>query len=118
MANRCWSSSSPFGETPAGTQFVQLGEYLKEKDENLLNVVALAWTEGAMDMHPKAAYSAWWRSSIKVIRETPKIVDAFSPLVDVPANFVFDKGGKRPFGDGQRDYIDKDRLAEILAGAK
>jgi hypothetical protein len=56
--------------------------------------------------------------AIKVIRETPKIVDAFSPLVDVPANFVFDKGGKRPFGDGQWDYIDKDRLAEILAGAK
>jgi hypothetical protein len=56
--------------------------------------------------------------AIKAIREAPKIVDAFSLLVDVPDNLVFVKGGKRLFGDGQRDYIDKDRLAEILAGAK
>ena len=100
---------------------MQFGEYLKENGENPLNVVALAWTEGRYEYASEGRLQRMvekFHPAIKVIRETPKIVDAFSPLVYVPDNFVFDKGGKRLFGDGQQNYIDKDRLAEILAGAK
>jgi hypothetical protein len=56
--------------------------------------------------------------AIKIIRETPKIGDAFSPLVYVPVNFVFDKVGKWLFPNSPQGNIDKDKLAEILAAAK
>jgi len=82
---------------------VQLGEYLKENGENSLNVVAVAWTEGRYGYASEGRLQRMvekFHPAIKVIRETPKIVDAFSPLVYVPANFVFDKGGKRLFGVG------------------
>jgi hypothetical protein len=53
---------------------------------------------------------------IKVISKTPKITGAFSSLVYAAAHFAFDKGGKRLFRNGQREYIGQDKLAAILAG--
>lgn len=94
---------------------MQLGEYLKENGENSLNVVALAWTEGRYEYASEGRLQRMvekFHPAIKVICETPKIVDAFSPLVYVPDNFVFDKGGKQLFGDDQQNYVDKDRLAK------
>ena len=100
---------------------MQLGEYLKEKGEDSLNIVAVAWTEGRYGYASEGRLQRMvekFHSAIRVIRETPDVVEAFSPLVYVPANFVFDKTGKRLFGDGNREYIDKDRLAQILGTAK
>jgi len=100
---------------------VQLGEYLKEKGEDSLNIVAVAWTEGRYGYASEGRLQRMvekFHPAIRVIRETPDVVKAFSPLVYVPANFVFDKTGKRLFGDGNREYIDKDRLAQILGAAK
>tara|TARA_B100000676_G_C17772741_1_gene677611 strand:- start:277 stop:579 length:303 start_codon:yes stop_codon:yes gene_type:complete len=100
---------------------VQLGEYLKEKGEDSLNIVAVAWTEGRYGYASEGRLQRMvekFHPAIRVIRETPDVVEAFSPLVYVPANFVFDKTGKRLFGDGNREYIDKDRLAQILGTAK
>ena len=100
---------------------MQLGEYLKEKGEDSLNIVAVAWTEGRYGYASEGRLQRMvekFHPAIRVIRETPDVVEAFSPLVYVPANFVFDKTGKRLFGDGNRDYIDKERLAQILGTAK
>ncbi len=100
---------------------MQLGEYLKEKGEDSLNIVAVAWTEGRYGYASEGRLQRMvekFHPAIRVIRETPDVVEAFSPLVYVPANFVFDKTGKRLFGDGNREYIDKDRLAQILGTAK
>ncbi|MBG03460.1 MAG: hypothetical protein CMM59_05230 [Rhodospirillaceae bacterium] len=100
---------------------MQLGEYLKEKGEDSLNIVSVAWTEGRYGYASEGRLQRMvekFHPAIRVIRETPDVVEAFSPLVYVPANFVFDKTGKRLFGDGNREYIDKDRLAQILGTAK
>ena len=100
---------------------MQLGEYLKEKGEDSLNIVAVAWTEGRYGYASEGRLQRMvekFHPAIRVIRETPDVVEAFSPLVYVPANFVFDKTGKRLFGDGNREYIDKDRLAQMLGTAK
>jgi hypothetical protein len=78
-----------------------------------LNVVAIDWTEGSLQRVMGKFYPI-----IKVICETPKFVDAFSPLIYVPANFVFNKGGKRLLRNGQRECICKDTPAAILAGTK
>jgi hypothetical protein len=56
--------------------------------------------------------------AIKVIPKTPKIIGALSPLVNAAAHFAFDKGSKRLFRNGQREYIGQDKLAGILAGTK
>lgn len=100
---------------------MQLGEYLKEKGEDSLNIVAVAWTEGRYGYASEGRLQRMvekFHPAIRVIRETPDVVEAFSPLVYVPANFVLDKTGKRLFGDGNREYIDKDRLAQMLGTAK
>jgi hypothetical protein len=55
---------------------------------------------------------------IKIISKTPKIIGAFSPLVYAAAHFAFDKGGKRLFRNGQREYISQGKLAAILASKK
>ena len=76
---------------------MQLGEYLKENGENSLNVIAIAWTEGRYGYASKGHLQRMvekFHPANKDFRETPKIVDAFSPLVYVPATFIFDKGGK------------------------
>jgi hypothetical protein len=100
---------------------VQLGDYLKENGEDAIGIVAVAWTEGRYGFASEGRLQRMvekFHPAIKVIRETPEIVEAFSPLVYVPANFVFDAGGKRLFGDGNREYIDKEKLGEILAAGK
>ena len=51
---------------------------------------------------------------IRVIRETEQINEDFAPLVYVPENFVVDKNGKLVFGDGSREFLDKERLAVLL----
>ncbi len=97
---------------------MQLGEYLTEKGEDSINIVAISWTEGRYGSPSEGRLQRMvekFHLAIKVIRETPDVVDAFSPLVYVPANFVFDKNGTRLFGNGQLEYIDKGRLAAILA---
>ncbi len=52
--------------------------------------------------------------AIRVVHETPELVKAFSPLVYVPANFVFDKTGKRIYGDGQRNPMNAEDLMRII----
>ncbi len=52
--------------------------------------------------------------AIRVVHETPELVKAFAPLVYVPANFVFDKTGKRIFGDGKRNPINAEDLMRII----
>ena len=86
-----------------------------------MNIIAISWTEGrygpasegrlqrmAKTMHP----------SIRVIRATETIDKGFSPLVYVPANFVFDGKGKRAHGNGSRNPMDKAELKRILASLK
>lgn len=100
---------------------MQLGDYLKENGEDAIGIVAVAWTEGRYGFASEGRLQRMvekFHPAIKVIRETPEIVEAFSPLVYVPANFVFDARGKRLFGDGNREYIDKEKLGEILAAGK
>ena len=68
---------------------MQLGEYLKEKGEDSLNIVAVAWTEGRYGYASEGRLQRMvekFHPAIRVIRETPNVVEAFSPLVYVPAH--------------------------------
>ncbi|MDA0241051.1 MAG: hypothetical protein O3A84_13635 [Proteobacteria bacterium] len=100
---------------------MELSEYLKKGGTEKINIIAISWTEGrygdanegrlqrfVKDFHP----------AIRVIRSTDKIDKAFSPLVYVPANFVFDKNGKRAHGNGSRNPMSGEELDRILASMK
>ena len=66
---------------------MQLGEYLTEKGEDSINIVAISWTEGRYGSPSEGRLQRMvekFHLAIKVIRETPDVVDAFSPLVYVP----------------------------------
>lgn len=55
---------------------------------------------------------------IPVVRETDDLVKAFSPLEQVPANFVYNRSGKLIYGDGSPKLMTKKQLEGLLAGSK
>lgn len=97
---------------------MQLREFLNKGGTEKLNVIAISWTEGRYGSASEGRLRSMVRDfhpAIKVIRATDEIERAFSPLVYVPANFVFDGKGKRVWGNGSRHYLDQDELARIIA---
>jgi len=99
---------------------VQLRELLDEGWKGKVGIVAISWTEGRYGHASEARLQRMvgkFHPDIRVIRETPRINDAFAPLVYVPANFVFDRNGKLIYGDGNREELDKERLIALLERA-
>ena len=84
-------------------------------------MIGSSWTEGGYGV-PSAGrlqlVSAEVDPAIRLIRETPAIVDAFSPLDYVPTTFLYDTGGKLAVGDGERDFLSKDLIRKLVAGLK
>ena len=98
-------------------EFVQLRELLEDGWKDKVGIVAISWTErryGHVAEERLHRMVSEFHPVIRVIRETEQINEDFAPLVYVPANFVFDKNGKLVFGDGSREYLDKERLAVLL----
>jgi hypothetical protein len=96
---------------------VQLRELLEDGWKDKVGIVAISWTEGRYGHASEGRLQRMvseFHPDIRVIRETEQINEDFAPLVYVPANFVFDKNGKLVFGDGSREYLDKERLAVLL----
>jgi hypothetical protein len=100
---------------------VQLRELLDENWKDEVHVVAINWTEGRYGSISDDRLQRMVRSfhpDIRVIRETEQINDDFAPLVYVPANFMFDKNGKLIYGDGNREYLSKEKLIALLKKAR
>ncbi len=96
---------------------MQLREYLNEGGAEKINVVAISWTEGRYGNPSEVRLQRMVRTfhpAIRVIRASKRIERDFSPLVYVPANFVFNDQGRRVFGDGQRYFLNKVELARIV----
>jgi hypothetical protein len=99
---------------------VQLREMLDEGWKDKIGIVAVSWTEGRYGSASEGRLQRIVREfhpDIRVIRETQQINDDFAPLVYVPANFLFDKNGKRIYGDGNREYLSKEKLVGLLEQA-
>lgn len=99
---------------------MQLRNLLDDGWKGKLGIVAISWTEGRYGYASEARLQRMvgeFHPDIRVIRETPQINDDFAPLVYVPANFLFDKDGKRIFGDGSREYLSQERLIALLEKA-
>lgn len=100
---------------------MELSEYLSKGGTEKINVIAISWTEGRYGSANESRLQRMvkgFHPAIRVIRATDKIDKDFSPLVYVPANFVFDKTGKRVYGNGSRNPMSGDELDRILAGMK
>lgn len=98
---------------------MQLREFLNENGTDKLSVIAISWTEGRYGDPSPIRLKRMVREfhpAIHVISETPDIVKAFSPLVYVPANFIFDGKGRLVFGDGNREPLDKEDVARLIKG--
>ena len=96
---------------------MQLREFLNEKGTDKLSIVAISWTEGRYGnvSQPRLARMVReFHPDIRVVSETPDIVKAFSPLVYVPANFIFDRIGKLVYGDGNREYLSKEAVERLI----
>ena len=90
---------------------------LDEGWKDKIGIVAISWTEGRYGNASEGRLQRMvdaFHPDIRVIRETQQINDDFAPLIYVPANFLFDKNGKRVFGDGSREYLSKERLIALL----
>ena len=99
---------------------MQLRELLDEGWKGKVGIVAVSWTEGRYGFASEGRLQRMvgeFHPDIRVIRETPQIVDAFAPLVYVPANFVFDRTGKLIHGDGNREYLGKEKLIALFEKA-
>jgi hypothetical protein len=98
---------------------VQLKHYLNDGGLDKLNVIAISWTEGRYGNASESRLRSMVREfhpAIRVIRATDEIDKTFSPLVYVPANFLFDGKGKRAFGDGSRHYLSRNELTKLVNG--
>jgi hypothetical protein len=96
---------------------VQLRELLNEGWNDKISVVAISWTEGRYGNESEGRLQRMVRDfhpDIRVIRETEQITNDFSPLVYVPANFIFDKNGDLIYGDGSREFLSKEKLIDLL----
>ena len=96
---------------------MQLRDFLNSGGNSKLSVVAISWTEGRYGFaSPKRLVRMvdQFHPEIRVIHETPEIVKSFSPLVYVPANFLFDAKGKRLFGDGNRKYLSREDISDLI----
>jgi hypothetical protein len=90
---------------------------LDEGWKDRVGIVAISWTEGRYGNASEGRLQRMvgeFHPDIRVIRESRQINDDFAPLIYVPANFLFDKDGKRIFGDGSREYLSKKRLIALL----
>jgi len=100
---------------------VQLSNYLSEAGPDKLNVIAIAWTEGRYGDASKPRLDRFIRSfhpSIRVVYADARVEKAFSPLVYVPANFMFNAKGKVVYGDGNRKHLDRHQIASLVNQAK
>jgi|TARA_B100000315_G_C14389220_1_gene501126 hypothetical protein len=100
---------------------VQLGRYLEDGGAEKLNVIAIAWTEGRYGDASPARLRSFIRSfhpSIRIVHADARVEKDFSPLVYVPANFVFDGQGRVRFGDGNRMHLDQRQIAFIVDKVK
>ncbi len=105
--------------TACKEELAQLRKFLNEKGTDKLSVIAISRTEGRYGNPSPSRLKRTVREfhpAIRVISETPNIVKAFSPLVYVPANFIFDRKGRLVFGDGNREPLDKDDVARLIKG--
>ena len=96
---------------------MQLTQYLNDGGDKKLNVIAISWTEGRYGNASEGRLQNFVRPfhpDIRIIRATDKIDRDFSPLVYVPANFVFDKDGTRVYGDGNRYHLSRREIANIV----
>ena len=86
-----------------------------------MRVIAISWTEGRYGDASEARLRSMVREfhpAIRVIRATKEIEKTFSPLIYVPANFVFDRYGKRAFGDGSRYHLSRRDITKIVDGLR
>ena len=96
---------------------MQLRNYLNDGGAAKLNVIAISWTEGRYGDASESRLRSFVRNfhpAIRIIRATNEIEKTFSPLVYVPANFVFDGNGKRIFGDGSRYHLGRRELSKLV----
>lgn len=96
---------------------MQLRDYLNSGGNKKLGVIAVSWTEGRYGTASPTRLRNMvkqFHPEIRVIHESPEIVNEFSPLVYVPANFLFDGKGKPLFGDGNRQYLSKNDIAKLV----
>jgi len=96
---------------------VQLTDFLNNGGADRLNVIAISWTEGRYGDANEGRLQRFVRNfhpAIRVIRATDSIEKDFSPVQYVPANFVFDKKGKRAYGDGSRHHLGKSEIKKIV----
>ena len=94
---------------------------LEDGWKDKVSIVAISWTEGRYGHASEGRLQRMvseFHPDIRVIRETPQINDDFAPLVYVPANFVFDKTGKLIHGDGNREYLSKQKLTALFERAR
>jgi hypothetical protein len=101
-------------------EFVQLREFLDDGWKDKVGVIAVSWTEGRYGAASEGRLQRMisrFHPDIRVIRETEQINNDFAPLVYVPANFIFDKNGKLIYGDGNREYLDKETLVTLFKKA-
>jgi hypothetical protein len=97
---------------------VQLREFLYNGGSKKVNIIAVSWKEGRYGNSSPGRLRSMVRKfhpAIRVIRANAKIEKDFAPLVNVPMNFIFNKQGALVYGTGDREYLDTERLREILA---
>lgn len=96
--------------------FVQLREFLDEGGLGKLTVIAVNWDEGRYGNPSDRRLNRMvkgFHPAIKAVSMNDAVMKHFSPVTYVPASFIFDKSGKKIFGDGTRMYLDKQRVAEF-----
>lgn len=100
---------------------MQLSEFLKNGGSDRLNVIAISWTEDRYGTPSEARLNRMVNSfhpAIRVIHADDKVVADFSPLVYVPANFIFAPDGRWVHGDGSRNPLEVPELEHILSELK
>ncbi len=100
---------------------MQLRELLDDGWKDKIGIVAVSWTEGRYGSASEGRLQRMvgdFHPDIRVIRESAQINDDFAPLVYVPANFFFGKDGKLLYGDGNREFLSKEKLIALLEQAR
>ena len=97
---------------------MQLSEFLKNGGTDRVNIIAISWTEDRYGEPSESRLNRMVNSfhpAIKVIHANDAVVKDFSPLVYVPANFIFAPDGRLVHGDGSRNPLEVPELEQILA---
>ncbi len=96
---------------------MQLREYLDEAGLDKLTVIAVNWDEGRYGNPSDSRLSRMvkgFHPGIRAVSMNEAVMKHFNPVTYVPSSFIFDKSGKKIFGDGTREYLSKQRLAEFV----